>query len=728
MNIKEEFYKIDHTHITQEYIESIKIEKNGLSNSDKKFLLSIIGKFKEQEIEKTLRAIKMYAIWEPDEAILESRKKGVFRYKAYDFKRNKALYLIKNLINNKNIYLFSTETIGYLMDKKNLRWIYDFYKESQEKLVQLIKEYHSKRIRIKNGNQTAETAIFKDLLAYIDACFYTVSHTGKNYNNKNILDAYSKEEICEGISYIVYLYDSVIGIKQDISYFTDSKYVISTEIEDTILIACKVNQLEEWELYIDYFDYKFKVLGNEWIIFDKSEVLEKSIRMGYVRNEMQTEVFFNASVDKLKDVVSISEVGDYIEKKLGDMITKEILDGKLSRYRFEFPEPIFSVFEKKGLYGTGWFKEEISNIEYCAKELIMSFDEVTQKKITENCNLIDIIIFQRLFILLNEITSKILFKKEDKCKVISSLIPSFQKDILIELLDKFINNKVKVQELLNLFTYNKDRKLDLQYTPFLCVSGGIIFSNTLVAKSNLLRNAIAYSYLSKNQIANDNQGIEPLVQECSNVFKVCKEKYNICINKKYKYMKKAGEIDVIVSSDLDIIIIECKCPLSPINNFEMRSNLEHIEKANRQLNLSKEAFSNKEFRKIYFKAWGIEDKNQNIRTCIIFGNRLFTGYNKYPHPIRYIYELDMVLNKGIIYSELGDWRVWKGKTFSHNDLLDFLSEDKSFVRFNFESMDERHETMCVKQKKLTFETYAYNVDKCLHIYNSNLKVVSSNNE
>jgi len=117
MNIKETFYSIKHTDINEEYIASAKIQKSNLSNSDKKFLLSIIGRFKEQDLDRTLKAIKMYAIWESNEAISESRKKGVFRYKAYGFRKNQALYLLKDLTRNGSAFAFSEQTYKYLIIK-----------------------------------------------------------------------------------------------------------------------------------------------------------------------------------------------------------------------------------------------------------------------------------------------------------------------------------------------------------------------------------------------------------------------------------------------------------------------------------------------------------------------------------------------------------------------------------------------------------------------------------
>lgn len=124
VNIKEEFNKLQHTDMTEEYIMYVKTQKNNISNSDKRFLLSIIGKFKERDIDEILKAIKMYAIWEPNEAIIQSRKKGVFRYKAYGFKKNKALYLLDSLIQDRDKYLFSEQIYRYLIDKIKLSWLY----------------------------------------------------------------------------------------------------------------------------------------------------------------------------------------------------------------------------------------------------------------------------------------------------------------------------------------------------------------------------------------------------------------------------------------------------------------------------------------------------------------------------------------------------------------------------------------------------------------------------
>ena len=49
----------------------------------------------------------------------------------------------------------------------------------------------------------------------------------------------------------------------------------------------------------------------------------------------------------------------------------------------------------------------------------------------------------------------------------------------------------------------------------------MIFPISVLACSNLMRNTIAYSYLSKNEIVYDDNGVEPLVKVCVNCFRKC---------------------------------------------------------------------------------------------------------------------------------------------------------------------------------------------------------------
>ena len=62
-----------------------------------------------------LKYIILFSFWQADEAIDIARKKGVFRYKAWGFQKNEALYLLENI----NKYKKTIETFFLQKVKKN---------------------------------------------------------------------------------------------------------------------------------------------------------------------------------------------------------------------------------------------------------------------------------------------------------------------------------------------------------------------------------------------------------------------------------------------------------------------------------------------------------------------------------------------------------------------------------------------------------------------------------
>lgn len=701
--------------LNEQTIKEIKLKKQDLSKNDKRFLQKKLSEFRKYDVQFIFCVILAYSIWCPDEAIVEARKKGVFRYKAWGFKTNCAAFLLEKIQNSYILLPYSNNTKDFVARKLSLSWMFEFYQKTEETLVNYIKDHHRNRKITRIDHIIIEEALFKELLAYADTMFYS-NIRSHEFINKHKIEGYGHEEICESISYIIYLYDAVIGIKSNCSYTISAQYVLSTEIEKIILMACKVNQLQEWEVTIDYFNYNVKTVEKKYLIFDETQLFEKSIRLGFVTRNMQEELFYleNKKLSKGK-VLSLTDVGDYIKDNLGEQLIKEVGKGALSRYRFEFPEPLFAPFQDSNMFKDIFFEEEMLSIAYNARELIMNNEDSAKKKITNHCTLEDVVLFQRFFALMDIIVGQILFNQKDKHKVIRSLIPHFQYETLINVLTAFMGERIKAEELLQLFIYKKDTKLDLQYTPFLEASGGYVFSNSLVSKSNLLRNCIAYSYLSKNQLVNQDDR-ETLVQECVRIFSEKHPEYRVVSNKKFLYCGQHGEVDVLVISDQDIIIIECKAPLNPTNNFEMRASDDHINKAARQLDHCKAAFMDKAFRKKFLISLNLSDQPRNIHTCIVFGNRLFNGYTINNHPIRYVRELDMILNNGHIYSEARKWRVWKNEKYTQEDLISFFSSHHPLRIANFNSMEKVEQYMFIKGKKVCFETYVFNFLKAIEQY------------
>lgn len=303
------------------------------------------------------------------------------------------------------------------------------------------------------------------------------------------------------------------------------------------------------------------------------------------------------------------------------------------------------------------------------------------------------------------------------------------KEKLKSLLFMFLKNKQKVDEIYELLSYNANYKFDIQYTPFLEIGSNVIFPTSILACSNLMRNTIAYSYLSKNEIVNNDKGVEPLVKVCENCFRKCSYGYEIFTNKKFKYKGKKGEIDVLVISDSDVIIIECKEPLVPTSNFEMRATFEHIAKAQKQLDLSKEAFEDDGFRNKFFRdSLHMNGKHRHIYTCTVLGNRLFSIWSGVKHPIRNIYELEMILNNGEISSPFAKWSIWKKSKYSHTDLLDFLNQDGVFIKIMQDSMDRYFNKLTFSGKTIQYESYMWNMRKLFLLCDDKLRLVEKNQE
>lgn len=178
-----------------------------------------------------------------------------------------------------------------------------------------------------------------------------------------------------------------------------------------------------------------------------------------------------------------------------------------------------------------------------------------------------------------------LLSQKNSKKIISSLLPSFSRKNLISTVGKIIGSSLKAEELIMLFTYNKKYKLDLQYTPLLSYSDYIMMPLFLTVKSNFLRNCIAQSYIVKNQIVNQEDK-EYLVLRLKEILENNHPNFKVFTNKKFKYNNRNGEIDVILITDDSLYLFECKAPLEPTSNFELRSTNDHICKAANQLTYS----------------------------------------------------------------------------------------------------------------------------------------------
>lgn len=144
---------------TVNYIQSL---HPNLTNSDRKELKRRISKYTEFGYLITLNTIKAFAIWDSDEAILEARKKGVFRYKVWK-ESNYARDIISDLIENAHLFNFSVQSLSFLQNKLKLAWLYDYYQSEEKRIVKILKKLHKDRKILRSiSDISIEESLIKD--------------------------------------------------------------------------------------------------------------------------------------------------------------------------------------------------------------------------------------------------------------------------------------------------------------------------------------------------------------------------------------------------------------------------------------------------------------------------------------------------------------------------------------------------------------------------------------
>ena len=321
MKIEEIISQIKLETFDESLYTNLKDQKETISNSEKKYLNKIITSAKSRKKEEVLVAIIAYAIWCPDEAIQNARRKGIFRYKVFGEKRkNNAKYYLTKLDKFSDVLRLSEQSCLYLKQKQNSYWLEDIYIKLDKKIDMLITEHYNKRIRKRINNVNYESSLHKELLAFIDKVFLGEVYRSENFDLNDLL-SYSQEEIAEGVSYLLYRYLEKYQISKDKNYCVDAAYICSDSIDDLVLAACQLNYLVEIELLIDFFEYDIEEELNNIIIKSKDASFEKSIQMAFVKLEMQ-EMLSNYRNQ-------VSNEAAYL-KKISEMTIEE-LKGKVGK-------------------------------------------------------------------------------------------------------------------------------------------------------------------------------------------------------------------------------------------------------------------------------------------------------------------------------------------------------------------------------------------------------------
>jgi len=381
------------------------------------------------------------------------------------------------------------------------------------------------------------------------------------------------------------------------------------------------------------------------------------------------------------------------------------------------------------------FREERMILKELESNLFIDFKKVNEIPVSQSLSLFDIIKAQRLFaFMLFVITEYIDSNNLFKSKLFWRSMPVLQANDLKDLLADFWGEQ-KAKEIFELFTWRLESKkiFDLQTYPFINVEDWIILPRGILANSELCRNVLQSTGFRFDSKSSE----DPLVLEMERCLKPVSSIF--ATNLKYSFEGTQGEVDVLAVVDNCLFIFECKNSLHPCNMFELRTSYACIQEAAIQLTRFQDLWQQEAFRKYLAKK--IKTHNHlpsQLCSCIVMGNRMFSGLREQGHSVRPIRELcyiiykgEILLNSYNIYDQdagkksIIKFKLWKEDQLKAEDLLGYIQED-SLHKCYFNSLIRIEQTIKLKNKFLVQESYSFSPERFFEQLVDNFRFTTEN--
>jgi hypothetical protein len=629
-----------------------------------------------------------------DEFISDIREQGFLRASKRNYKHKEILFAIKSALNNNQEKNLSINSIDYLKSVSTLLELAPEASSIYEKIKQQLS--YRKNIAVKTLTSITE-AIFSD--EYFSSDY--------RYDSSNLLK-YSKEDICESLSFLLKTFNSITAITPSCFNFIDENALSNNIYIDMLIVGCKLNQYSKAELLIDCFNYKAQSKTNNEVILSNS-FLEMTTRLGYSQTELQMlsrySYFHTAN-----NATNTPKLPNF-KKFAFDLLTENserylTLEKKPApRFKISIDEILLGFLSVKSLFEEDALSLITLDIENYQEE------GLNNHKIYGDICVFDILLLQRFFRFIQCAYFYALNNNADKSQTLRlrSILPVFHVNELTILFSKLFD-EIKSNQIINLIsnTLGGSSHFDIQYSPLIRSDDYFLVAPSILCDSNLVRN-ILRSFNIRPQL---NNCIDPMVD--SVYVSLANQGFHV---EKDFYIKgtKQLETDIFAVKDGHIFLFECKNAYHPCNIHEARNSYDHIQKAAQQLTGRKEWLSNIDNQKTLFKKLNIEFSKQNeIHTCIAIANRVFNGYSISDIPVRQAHEIINVISRGIINANGDQYRVWGESIFRTQDLINYL-DGNLIIDDHLKSMEEEHYEYLFKTKKLSFQSYHLNLERLYSI-------------
>ncbi|MCR9196252.1 MAG: hypothetical protein NXH88_16045 [Hyphomonas sp.] len=564
--------------------------------------------------------------------------------------------------------------------------------------------------------RNADTAL-KSVVARMDALFM-IAHEADPTGSTNDIASYPREELAEGASYIIHCIDEEVGIRDTHFGMTLETKIMRGTFDKMLVKACKIRRHSDAELLVDAFDYHCSLDGRTILVSAPTPELEKSIRLGYVQDEQsrdQGRLMRAKSVEQ--GAPSVFAIADQFFDRFHERVVQR-LDVPISRYTFHLPDvpPIRALFE-----GDAVTVEE----EFYFREIVdteqVTWEELKRFEYRPGLTLLEFSKVHRLFLFIARLAMRQLSPLLDDDPVLAyrSLVPVFKEKDLKRLLGWCVEEG-HIDDVLDFLSWKPGTAgiYDLQYKPILRGDDYYLVPLHITGMTNWYRNLVR-SGKCRLIDSLDSDAAERAVAAnlreagCEHV----KEGYETVLE------GQRIEIDVISRYGNVLFLFECKHPVLPCNVYELRTSYKHMRKGAQQLGRIKDLLSDPAVEKELYRRLGWQvGPSEQIATCIVSGNGMFSGLRVDGHPVRRLPELSNMIRTGVIRTmtasvdsnydgptvrtkDLVERNLWNGPTLTPEFLYQYLNEDRLSALL-YSGMVEYKQTYSMGERKLSFVSYA----------------------
>lgn len=685
-----------------------KIDLISISKQEYKDCIEIIANsLKCNRHKKAVAAMMVLLLSEPNKAISDIRRKGIFRSSRYGFDAKGIVTVI-----NSTLYFVNARNINPIRIREDKIQYITYVKA----LLSITPEVFKLRKRILERLKCREESVSKTLLFIVNKAI-TSGLIGNHEEDPKRLSHWSPEDIIEAYSYIIKIMrEEQIGNKW---IHVDTKFgeIFNSTYEDILVSAAKINSFFEAETLIDGLPYMAEENTSCINIKSIDPLFEKSVRLGYIQADMQRTIRIVRCIEQFGNEVTINKL---IEQAFSSGMSElvQIIPNPIERLVFIIPNipSFFSRIVMDKLY-----YDEFPNIVGIAIDNFMDEDENPLSiLVSRTLKVSDVIKLQRLFGIINAAYNEKLNSIDDIDKrtvlAMRSMIPVMKHEHLSSMLTHILSPE-QIEDAIQLLTLKEnEHHIDLQYKPLIKSGEYYIIPPALLAYSNLCRNIVIANNLRSLQ----TQEIDPMQKAVVTSLK--EAGFNVKESFEFKIDNRLRETDIFCWKDGHFFIFECKNPYHPCNPHELRNSYEHIKTAEEQLDIRANWLKEEKNKIALFNALECNIENiTGIHTGIISGNRLLNAFKSGEHPIRQAHEFINVITRG--YIEIGKDKqhsFWCNSSFMVDDLINYL-EGESIISLQLNQLSAYQEEIDIGTMSLIFHRYQMDLSKIHHNLSEGIK-------